>query len=513
MTISLLKKLSICNFLLLAACIIAACGSEKEEPTPEPTKIETQTFVLPVKSEKCDIPITISPSENWKVLSEVDWIQISPAQGTRSNGQKITVNVAENTTQEARSGKATIVSITNPKNIHVSITINQNAGEVIVPPEEEKDPHAEMKLTATEIVKNINVGWNLGNTCECGAWTGYTGNIDVEGETLWGNPKTTQAMIDALQAAGFNAVRIPVRWYAHADKDLNIREAWMNRVKEIVNYAYDKGMYVILNSHHDNWYDRLPVDYDETDIKTKFENMWKQIATAFNSYDEHLIFAGINEIIKLNKDGSEDWGEPTTANWKFANALLQLFVNTVRATGGNNELRCLMVQPWAASPRNALNIKFKIPKDSAEKRLIVEYHCYDPYNYAIGKDNAVNNQWAQHEVKESDLNEISTLFDKLNTTFVENGIPCIMAEFGSTQDNSYSKGNDAADQIRADYHKFIVSEAKKYNIPGFYWDNGNFNGKATATQNCENFGLLDRKTCTFPARAQVALQGIMDGIK
>ena len=277
-----------------------------------------------------------------------------------------------------------------------------------------------------------------------------------------------------------------------------IDPAWMARVKEIVDYAISQDMYVILNSHHDTWYDRLPVGYNEKDINTKFENMWTQIATYFKDYDEHLIFAGTNEIIRLNADGSENWGAPTDAHFKFANNLMQLFVNTVRATGGNNEWRCLMVQPWACNPGNATNSKFVMPTDTKDCRLILEFHCYDPYNYTVGKGQK-DNKWAEHEPQQSELDAVKGTLNTLNRKFVMKNIPCIMAEFGSTQDNTHPSGNTKADQIRADYHKFIVSSAKPYDIPCFYWDNFCFDTTG------ENFGLLDRNSSEDATRKDATI--------
>lgn len=494
--------------ILTVALFFVACGDEDGTPGTD-GGIEISVITKETKlstSDASSANVSFKATETWKAVSDADWCTVSPTQGTSGDSKKITVTIAENTTKNERTAHVTVKTVSGGKEM-VKWTITQPG--LVEKPSQDSDANAPagMKTTAAGLVKKINVGWNLGNTCEAGIWTGWSGD-DLSIETNWLSPKvkTSKAMITALKEAGFNAIRIPARWTVHADDNMKINDRWLARIKEIVDYAVSQDMYVILNSHHDNWYDRLPVGYNETEIRTKYENMWTQIATYFKDYDEHLIFAGANEIIKLKSDGSEDWGTPTDANITFANNLMQLFVNTVRATGGNNAWRCLMVQPWAASPTHALNDKFALPTDTKENRLIVEYHCYDPYHYAIGKD-VKDNSYAQHEVKQSDYDNIATNFSKLNAKFVAKGIPCIMAEFGSTQDNSYSKGNDAADKIRADYHTFVVKEAKKYNIPGFYWDNYSFTGTG------ENFGLLDRQNCNFPDRAKIALKGIMDGLK
>lgn len=412
------------------------------------------------------------------------------------------LSVTENLDKEPRKAKVVVKSINSESYTYTFNIIQAGMKEPDKPSNPDGDPKAPegMKLTADQLVQQIKVGWNLGNTCEAGIWDGWSGD-DLTIETNWLNPKvyTSKAMFTVLKEAGFNAIRIPTRWYLHADKDLNINEKWLARVKEIVDYAVSQEMYVILNSHHDDWYDRLPVGYNEAEINKKFEHMWTQIATYFKDYDEHLIFAGTNEIIRLNSDGKENWGAPTDAHFKFANNLMQIFVNTVRATGGNNEWRCLMVQPWACNPGNATSDKFVMPTDSKKYRLILEFHCYDPYDYATPKK--------KHEVTDAEFMAIKGTLNTLNRKFVMNNIPCIMAEFGSTQDNNHPNGNAKADQIRADYHKFIVSSAKPYDIPCFYWDNYCFETTG------ENFGLLDRKNLNFPARAKIALDGIMAGLK
>ncbi len=496
---NLLKKIYLCLSACLLAVGFAACSSENnDEPTPQPGSdaVQQKTVTLD-KSDETTVELTFNANETWKATSDAEWCTLNLTQGT-AGSKKVTIKVEANTTKDARTAHVSVKTISDGRLI-ANLTLTQAAMEDKPTVDTDGNAPDGMDLTAQGLVNKIRVGWNLGNTCEAGIWDGWNDD-DLNIETNWISPKvkTSKAMFTALKDAGFNAIRIPVRWYLHADANLNINNRWMARIKEIVDYAVSQDMYVILNSHHDNWYDRLPVGYNEADIQAKFKTMWTQIATCFKDYDQHLILAGANEIIKLNGDGSENWGNPNDQNMKFVNDLMQLFVNTVRATGGNNAWRCLMVQPWACNPANALSNKFVMPTDTKENRLILEYHCYDPYNYATPK--------TQHTVSQTDYNNIANNFSKINAKFVAQGIPCVMAEFGSTQDNSYSGGKDAADRIRAEYHTFVVKEAKKYGIPGFYWDNYCFE------TNGENFGLLDRKNCNFPARAQVALNGIMEGL-
>jgi len=492
---------------LFAVLTLLACGGSSDEeevvrPTEYKVSISTANITLSDNGAATQM-VNFETSGYWKAEIADSWCTATPSQGTSSVGQ-IVLSIDENTTTVERTTTLTI-SLASNTSVKASISITQPGKETSP---EEGTPDG-MKSNAMELVKNIKVGWCLGNTLESGIWTGWSGN-DLDIETNWGNPKTTQAMINAVKNAGFNAVRVPVRWYVHADDNLNINAAWMARVKEVVDYAYNQGMYVVLNSHHDSWYDRLPVGYNENEIRTKYENMWKQIATTFKDYDEHLLLAGANEIIYLNSDGSENWGTPSTAQIKFAGDLMQLFVNTVRATGGNNAWRCLMVQPWACSLDNALGSSFSMPTDTRMGRLIFEFHNYtwtystestDSNKYFWGKDYSGYTPWYSNG--ESSMDE---LYAKVKANFIDKGIAVIMAEFGAVQHNK-SSDEMACDESRAYYLRYVVEKARENGFPGFYWDNNCF------TTTGENFGLLDRSTCTFPARAQKALNGIMAGVK
>lgn len=487
---------------MLAIVGMTACSSSSnDEPSAEESvTISSGDITLPDYKAATEM-VSFKATGSWTATSSASWCKLEREQGL-SNASGIQLTIEENSSSNERSATVKIALASNVAKA-ATITVTQPGKS-----DGETAPEG-MENTASTLVGKIKVGWNLGNTLESGTWDGWSGN-DLDIETNWGNPKTTKAMITALKDAGFNAIRIPVRWYVHADNDMNINSAWMARVKEVVDYAYSQGMYVVLNSHHDTWYDRLPVGYDETSIRTKFAKMWTQIATAFKDYDEHLILSGANEIITLTSSGSEDWSNASSAQLKFESDLMQLFVNTVRATGGNNEWRCLMVQPWACNIDFAVSGKFTMPTDVRVDRLILEFHNYT-WNYSTetsdacyfwGKDYSSYSPW----YKDGE-NNMDAVFGKVKTTFLDKGVAVIMGEFGCVQHNK-SSDETKCDESRAYYLKYVVSKAKSYGIPGFYWDNNCFTSK-----DGENFGLLDRKTCTFPTRAQIALQGIMDGLK
>ena len=217
------------------------------------------------------------------------------------------------------------------------------------------------------LCKSITIGWNLGNSLDA---TGYGSGS----ETSWGNPVTTKALIDTVRDAGFDAVRIPTTWFNHADDDLNVDEEWFSRVHEVVDYAYSEGMYVILNVHHENWNDPYESTYKETSRKLK--NLWKQIANEFKDYGSRLIFEGMNEPRWRNTNF--EWNGGNSEGREVVNKLNADFVKAVRATGGNNKYRALMIPTYAASTSSLEG--FTVPDD---KSLIVSVHAYSPYNFAM----------------------------------------------------------------------------------------------------------------------------------
>lgn len=230
--------------------------------------------------------------------------------------------------------------------------------------------HGDVFPSAAEIVSQMKIGWNLGNTLDA------LGNGSLEDEIAWGNPKTTKEMIDRVKAAGFNVMRVPVSWGKHLDNEYNIDKAWLARVREVVDYGIDNNMYVILNTHHEEWYMPRQSDVDE-DLR-ELERLWQQIAEEFRDYDERLLFEGVNEP-RLRGDGLEWWGTPEAR--EIVNRYAETFVRTVRASGGNNEFRSLLVSPYAASSATENLQALKIPENAGN--IIVSVHAYLPYDFAL----------------------------------------------------------------------------------------------------------------------------------
>ncbi len=356
---------------------------------------------------------------------------------------------------------------------------------------------------ATQIIADMGAGWNLGNSLEA--------NVNgTPSETAWGNPTVTQALIDRVQAAGFDTIRIPVSYLNHIGSGPNytINATWLNRVQQVVDYAYDRGMHVVINMHGDG-YKTISGSWlicdasDQTTIRAKYQKAWQQIATRFKDYDQRLVLESMNEEF----DGT--WGNPTQPCYSNINAYNQIFVDTVRQTGGNNASRWLLVPGWNTNiDYTTGNYGFVIPTDthrdpvvpSGEKRIMISVHYYSPWDFA-GEENGTITQWgpgATNASKTSTWGQEDYMDSQLKLTydaFVSKGYPVVVGEYGSIDKSSHDSSNN---RYRQDFARTMVSTAKKYGAATIYWDNG-FNGQY-------GFGLFNRSNNT------VTQQGIIDAI-
>ena len=370
----------------------------------------------------------------------------------------------------------------------LSVCLTACAEEITIP---EIDNFTQFDIPDNEamaFLKSMGVGWNLGNTFDSfvdGANWFHGTDLDIE--TVWGNPKTSEALIVALHDAGFGTIRIPTSWHEHVDQDFTIGEAWLGRVQEVVDYAIGQGMHVILNTHHDVYPEFYYPTSENMETSEKYiAAIWTQLAARFADYDDHLIFESMNEP-RMKDTGNEWYFNPTSIECQDAaaciNRLNQVFVDTVRASGGNNADRYLMVPGYDAAPENALNEFFALPTDTADNRIIVSVHAYTPYAFALqdGGDKTFtlgsNNQ----------TSEINRFITSLYNTYISQGIPVVIGEFGARD-----KGGNL--QERVNFAAFYSAAASARNIPCCWWDNGAFSG------NGELFGLINRRTCewTYP---------------
>ena len=339
--------------------------------------------------------------------------------------------------------------------------------------------------TATEAVKNMGVGWNLGNTLEANSQTyhdftkdNYWGQQGLESETCWGQSKAKPELIKMMKDAGFGAIRVPVTWYNHMDKDGKVNAEWMKRVHEVVDYVINQGLYCIVNVHHDTGADddsfKSWIKADEanyTQNKARYENLWKQIAEEFKDYDEHLLFESYNEMLdKLSSwcfasfaaKGQYDATVATSA-YNAINSYAQSFVTTVRNTGGNNATRNLVVNTYAACCGNGTwsdHLKeplsqLTIPTDPAANHLMVQVHDYP--NIANGIAN----------VKK----EIDDMVAAWNTHILSKGIPMILGEWGTANvDEGDGKTDyDVRRDVMFEFVDYMIAKCKEHHVATFYW--------------------------------------------
>lgn len=314
--------------------------------------------------------------------------------------------------------------------------------------------------TAEDCVKNMKLGWNVGNSLDStGSW--INSDLPYNFETAWGNPVTSPKLIKAVKDSGFNAVRIPVTWLEKMDENGKVDEEWLARVKEVVDYVIAEDMYCIINVHHDTgggdeaWI-RADKEMYENGMKDRYVYLWQQIAEYFKDYDDKLLFESLNETL----DADSNWGGSTDENYEVVNMLNQVFVDTVRATGGNNAQRNIIVLTYGASSAASQVGGFKIPQDTIENHLIAEVHIYDPGAFCGGTDAT----WDS-----ADKAALSTIFQRIyKEIVVAQGVPMIIGEFGS-HDNF---GTEEYTVERAKYAADFVGIARVYGITCFWWDDG-----------------------------------------
>ena len=359
------------------------------------------------------------------------------------------------------------------------------------------------KNRAQEIVYNMQFGWNLGNTLDATAWNDAQ-NFGLGTETGWSQPKTTQAMIKGLKNLGIKSIRIPISWHNHlADNNYTIDSDWMKRVKQIVDWAYDEGMYVIINIHHDN-YDSKKKNfgygkgfYPSSECKEEsfkfITRVWEQVSETFKDYDEKLVFEVLNEP-RLQGDEHE-WGYNSGCStckdaMNSLNEFNQKALDTIRASGGNNANRLVMVPSIAASPDAAFNSDFKLPIDSAENALALSVHMYTPYNFAMGVPGG-------ETFTSGDKGTLDYYFNKLNNMYVSKGIPVVIGEMGATNKDNLKH--------RAAWFGYFIQHSRKYGMTACVWDNGAAEPSKTES---EKYGYYNRtkQEWYFPLLMEVALK-------
>ena len=354
-----------------------------------------------------------------------------------------------------------------------------------------------MTSTAVEIASRIKLGWNIGNTMEA------TGG---KSETYWGNPMINTGLIQLVKDHGFDAVRIPISWDQYANQETaEIDAAWLDRVKEVVQYCMENDIYVLINIHWDGgWLEENNTLEKQDENNAKQKAFWQQIATHLRDFDERLLFASANEP---NVDNAEEMSVLLSYH--------QTFVDAVRATGGKNAYRTLVFQGPYTDFEKTNEFFNELPIDTVAERMMVEVHFYSPYNFTIMReDESWGNQfyyWGDgfhsttdtaHNPTWGEEDYVVEMFQLIKTKYVDKGIPVVMGEFGPTRrDNLTGADLELHLASRAYYLKVITEQANIHGLMPFYWDTGGLDNMQS--------GIFDRSNNTVFDWS--ALEGLKQG--
>lgn len=483
--------------MLLAAALLCSCGEkENETPVPEQEAPSTMTvaptsYDAPVEGGNFTIDVTapLRPT----AVADQKWVTVTD--GTYSKYKiDYPVKVAANETYEARAAVVTIKS----GSFSQDVTISQPAKAKPEEPETPTEPEVGDN-DAWKMAKTLGLGLNIGNQMDA-----FDGNTEMAIEGYWTNgQKLSQAVFTSLKSKGFKSVRIPVTWLGHigAAPDYKIDDR-LDRVAELVDWAEKAGLNTIINIHHDGSLDHnggtsytthwLNIrgaessDAVNTQIKAEIKAVWTQIAERFKDKGDFLIFESFNEI----QDGHWGWSDDykSAAGKKKQNDILnewnQVFVDAVRATGGNNATRWLGVPGYAASPDFTLTDGFKVPSDPAN-RIMVSFHNYTPYAFC---QTGEANDWGhtrRSNLTDSNYSEDyqKEIFYKFYKAYVEKGIPVYMGEYGCT-----NRTDATARKFQLYWLEYVSKCAKTYGMSGFIWENG------AVGSNGETYGIINHET-------------------
>ncbi len=430
-----------------------------------------------VKADGETLEIPILATGDYTATVSDTWMEIVPAPVRGLTESKLYVKIAANSRPEPREGSV-VITLNSDNATNLTVAVRQGASA----------SSGMCYETAFETAASISMAVNIGNTLEA-----------IGGETAWGAAKINADYIRSIRESGFDAVRLPVAWYNHSDKNtLKIDEDWMKRVDEVVQLCIANGLYVFMNIHWDEGWMELNIDSYSADVDRIQRELWTQIADRFKDYDKHLVFCGANEA-----------GKDTQASADALKAYMQTFIDVVRASGSNNANRVLVVQaPGTDIDRAVKYCTGNMPTDNVADRMMLEVHCYDPSDFTLlqndgewGADSKVRYFWGQdfHTGTDRDCtwgeeNHIDTQMQKLKTNFVDKGIPVIIGEFGCGRRRTFLATIDEARHraSRCYYHSYIVKSAKNHGAVPFLWDTPNemFNRQTGTVIDPDNLAAL-----------------------
>ena len=474
-------------FLLAACPTWGSCSNgEADESTAGLAIRQVSAYTLPAAGG--EVTVTCSSAMPVTAQSDQSWlVQTDAVAGDGVTTFTFTASANGQTAREA------ILSCTSGEE-KASVTIKQQRSQV-----QPSIPSTE----AAAFAMQLTPGWNLGNQLDAH-------NNGVAGETAWGNRPTTRALFDKLKSMGFKSVRIPVTWLGRvgAAPGYTIDAAWLERVAEVVGYAHASGLNAIINIHHDgygtdHWLNVRKASTDAAyneEVKARLSAMWRQIAERFKDTDEFLIFEMMNEI----QDGGWGHGDNLTdggRQYAVLNEWNQVAVDAVRGVGGKNATRYLGVAGYSTNPELTID-HLVLPEDTAEGRLLVSVHSYDPSEFAL---NAQYSEWghtADLDKKASwgDEDFIRGMCADLYNKYVSKNIPVYFGEFGCVH-----RADERSERFRKYYIEYFCKAATTYGIAAFYWDNGN----AGTGEEC--FGVIDHSTGEFLNNGEEILDCIVKG--
>ena len=458
-----ISKLMFLVSLLLPSVGIVSCSDDHDKFVPEGpvelsvTRDGANVDALDFGTYGGSVLVTLKTNAYWDITvpEGADWLVLSNRSGDPTQGMP-------EKTDEPRYIKLTAQPLGKDEATRTCQVTFRAADVVKTITVTQKQPSAADESgweSAYVANRNMAVGINLYNTLDAvGDW--FDPDDIVACETCWGQPLATQEWFDAVAAAGFKGVRVPVTWWLHMDENWVVKEPWINRVEEVVNYALNAGLYCILNVHHDTGQDGwLCADLANIDpISKKFESLWTQIANRFNKYGEKLLFEGYNEML----DGANSWVEPVAGGYEAVNILAQKFVDTVRATGGNNAHRNLIVNTYGGGGSQTRFDNFVIPNDKIGGHLLVQVHNYSPSAFSNLNGEIDDDKlpvWTP-EFENILAKELDVMIEFSN----KYSIPVVIGECAA-----YEK---IADEEKAKYGEFITTYSKgKADVSVFYWGN------------------------------------------
>ena len=475
-------------FSLIISLSFISC-KDKEVVALEPVVSKTVFSIAPdsLKFTESAGTGTVTVTMNgtaWNVLSDQTWCTLSANASTKASDQ-IVIATTANPLASVRTAKLTFI-MDNQTVISFKVIQAPRTGLYSSYKDSIAPDAAGMASTALEIAKNIKIGLNVGNTLEA------TGS-----ETGWGNPLITNDLIKAIKQNGFNAIRLPCDWNQYADPTTaKISASWLARVKQVVQYCVDNQLYVILNIHWDGgWLENNCTVDTQVANNAKQKAFWEQIATTFRDFDEHVLFASANE--------------PNVADATQMSVLLsyhQTFINTVRASGGKNAYRVLVVQGPSTDIETTNKLMTLLPTDKVSNKMMAEIHYYTPWNFCgMTEDATWGNQfyyWGANNHSTTDTAHnptwgeeaaVDANFSLIKKQFVDKGIPVIIGEFGAIRRDTL-KGDVLKLHLasRAYYFKYVTKQAIANGLMPFFWDTG---------------GLINRYNCKVDD--QQALDGLI----